>query len=47
VARCTKCKELINIIYFIEKNSNVHFICKYCAKDGRYLEEGETSNCIN
>lgn len=32
VARCYKCKELINKIYFTEKNSNVHFICKNCAK---------------
>jgi hypothetical protein len=41
VARCTKCKELINIIYFIEKNSNVQFICKYCAKDGKSQEEAQ------
>lgn len=32
VARCSKCKDLINAIYFTEKNSNVQFICKHCAK---------------
>jgi len=32
VARCFKCKELINAVYFTEKNSNVHFICKNCAR---------------
>lgn len=32
IARCSKCKDLINAIYFSEKNSNVQFICKHCAK---------------
>jgi hypothetical protein len=32
IARCAKCKELINAVYFTEKNSNVLFLCKYCAK---------------
>jgi len=32
VARCARCKDLINTIYFIEKNSYVQFICKHCSK---------------
>jgi hypothetical protein len=31
VVRCSKCKDLINSVYFTEKNSNVLFICKHCA----------------
>jgi hypothetical protein len=46
VARCTKCKNLINNIYFTDKNSNIQFICKHCAKNAKlFLEEGEVNLC--
>jgi hypothetical protein len=43
IAKCTKCKDLINSIYFAEKNTNVQFICKHCAKNGEIVEENTMS----
>jgi hypothetical protein len=43
VAKCGKCKNLINSIYFIEKNSNVQFICKLCAKSTREVLDDESN----
>jgi hypothetical protein len=41
VAKCTRCKNLINSIYFMEKNAFVQFICKNCSKNAKDIDEDE------
>lgn len=41
--RCVKCSDVIDAIYFKEKNNNIQFLCKKCAKDDKNNEDD--SNC--
>ena len=42
--RCVKCSEVIDTIYFKEKNNNIQFLCKKCSKEDKSNEDDD-SNC--
>lgn len=37
--KCIKCSDSVDTIYFKEKNNNIQFLCKKCAKDEKNEED--------
>ena len=40
--RCVKCSDIVDSIHFIEKNNNIQFLCKKCAKDQKNSEDDDS-----
>ena len=37
--KCVRCSDIIDTIYFKEKNNNIQFLCKRCARDDKNNED--------